>query len=97
MGPDSHVSTTCGRSPLSRRLSRPAAAICAKPASRPRKFRLSRELAEKNNRLSRRENSGLSAKKSITKVFIILKLIVNRHDRLYHPSSALLCFLCVYV
>jgi len=53
--------TVC--SPLSRRLSWPPAAICAKPASRPQKFRLSRELAEKNIRLSRRENSGLNAKK----------------------------------
>src|SRR6218665_1799411 len=64
-------------SPLSRRLSRPAAAICAKPASRPRKLRLSRELAEKNTRLSRRENCGLNTKKSITKVFSILKLIAT--------------------
>ena len=64
---------------------------------RPRKFRLSRALAEKNIRLSRRENSGLNANKSITKVFSILKLIVNRNGLLYHPSSALLCFLCVYV
>src|SRR6218665_1305125 len=59
-------------SPLSRRRSQPPAAICAKQASRPRKFRLSRELAEKNIRLSRRENFGLNIKKSITKVFSIL-------------------------
>src|SRR6218665_1229347 len=64
-------------SPQSRRLSRPPAAICAKPASRPRKFRLSRKLAEKNIRLSRRENSGLNTKKSITRVFSILKLITR--------------------
>ena len=64
-------------SPLSRRLSRPPAAICAKPASRPRKFRLRRKLAEKNIRLSRRENSGLNTKKSITRVFSILKLITR--------------------
>src|SRR6218665_1633430 len=89
-------------SPLSRRLSRPAAAICAKPASRPRKFRLSRELAEKNIRLSRRENSGLNAKKSITKVFGILKLIVNRHGLRALPSlvgavmfSLCLCIKCI--
>src|SRR6218665_214303 len=56
----------CRGSPLSRRFSRPPAAICAKPASRPRKFRLSRALAEKNIRLSRRENCGLNTKKPIT-------------------------------
>src|SRR6218665_3786055 len=55
--------------PLSRRLSRPPAAICPKPASRPRKLRLSRELAEKNIRLSRRENCGLNTKKFITNLF----------------------------
>src|SRR6218665_1511962 len=39
-----HVNTRTGdkSSPQSRRLSRPPAAICAKPASRPRKLRLSR-------------------------------------------------------
>src|SRR6218665_3968107 len=37
--------------------------------SRPRKLRLSRELAEKNIRLSRRENSGLNTKKYITTLF----------------------------
>src|SRR6218665_1058336 len=52
-------------SPLSRRLSRPPAAICAKPASRPQKLRLSRKLVEKNIRLSRRENCGLNTKTSI--------------------------------
>src|SRR6218665_3748527 len=90
-----HVSINAISSPLSRRLSRPAAEICAKPASRRRKFRLSRELAEKNIRLSRRENPGLNAKTSITKVFNILKLIVNRYGLLYHPS-ALLCFVFMY-
>src|SRR6218665_3490709 len=64
-------------SPQSRRLSRPPAAICAKPGSWPRKFRLSRKLAEKNIRLSRRENCGLNTKKSMTKVFRILKLIAT--------------------
>src|SRR6218665_4036140 len=54
-------------SPLRRRLSRLAAAICAKPASRPRKLRLSRELAEKNTRLSRRENCGLNTKNQLLK------------------------------
>src|SRR6218665_918035 len=84
-------------SPLSRRLSRPPAVIYAKPASRPQKFRLSREQAEKNIRLSRRENCGSNTKKFITKVFSILKLIANRHGLLCYPSSALLRFLCVYV
>src|SRR6218665_2341223 len=95
----SHYLQTIVISPLSRRLSWPPAAICAKPVSRPRKFRLSRKLAEKNIRLSRRENSGLNTKKSIrpTKVFSILKLSANRHGLLYHLSSALLCFFCVYV
>ena len=85
-------------SPLSRRLSRPLAAICAKPTSRPRKFRLSRELAKKNIRLSRRENCSVNAKKFIIKVFSNLKLIANNSlGLLCHPSSALLRFLCVYV
>src|SRR6218665_1325954 len=52
---------------LSCRLSRPPAVICAKPASRQRKLRLSRELAEKNIRLSRRENCGLSTKNPLLK------------------------------
>jgi len=54
-------------SPLSRRLSRPPAAICAKPVSRPQTFWLSRELAEKNIRLSRRENCGLNTKSPLLK------------------------------
>jgi len=56
-------------SPLSRRLSRPPAPICAKPASRPRKLRLGRGLAEKNIRLSRRENCGLNTEKSTINLF----------------------------
>src|SRR6218665_1060331 len=81
------------------RLSRPPAAICAKPASRPQKLRLSRKLAKKNIRLSRREYCGLNTKTSIrpTKVFSILKLCDNRQALLRHPLSALLCFLCAYV
>src|SRR6218665_4004921 len=55
---------------------RPPAAICAKPASRPRKMRLSREPAEKNNRLGRREKFGLITEKSIT-VFNICKLFAS--------------------
>src|SRR6218665_427910 len=62
----------------------------------PQKFRLSRELAEKNIRLSRRENCGLNTKQFITKVVSILKLIAYCHDLLCHPSSVLLCCLCVY-
>ena len=84
-------------SPLSLRLSWPPAAICAKPTSRPRKFQLNHELAEKNMRLSRQENCGSNTKIFITKVFSILKLIANCHCLLCYPSLALLCFLCVYV
>src|SRR6218665_2056893 len=81
-------------SPLSRRLSRPPAAICAKPASRPRKLQLSRELAEKNIRLSRRETCGLNTEKSIANLF---SPVISQSQRLLrHPSSALSCFLCVY-
>src|SRR6218665_2920867 len=67
-------------SPLSRRLSRPPAAICAKPVSRPRKLRLSRELAEKNIRLNRRENCGLNTKNPL--LIFFLKLFSNRHSLL---------------
>ena len=76
-------------SPLSRRLSRPPSAICAKPASRPRKLRRSRELAEKNIRLSRRENCGLNTKQ--INYYSFQHPQVNRHGLLRHPSSELLC------
>src|SRR6218665_1878116 len=73
---------------------RPPAAICAKPASRPRKL-LSREPAEKNIRLSRRENCGLDTEKSITKVFRILKLFATACFSI--PRRRCYGFLCVYV
>ena len=58
---------------------RPPAAICTKPASRPRKMRLNREPAEKNNRLSRRENCGL-----IT--FVQFSTSASYSTRPYSPS-----------
>jgi len=63
--------------PPSRQLSRPPAAICAKPARRPRKVWLSREPAEKNHRLSRQEKCGLITEKSIIAVFNICKLFTT--------------------
>src|SRR6218665_1207549 len=56
---------------------RPPAAIFATSASRPRKLWLSRELAEKKIRLSRRENCGLNTKNPLLIYF--LKLFANRH------------------
>jgi len=67
-------------SPLSRRLSRPLAAICAKPASRQQKLWLSHELAEKKFQLSRRENCGLNTEKCIANLF--LNSFANRHGLL---------------
>src|SRR6218665_120377 len=67
--------------PPSRRLSRPP--ICAKPASRPRKMRLSRELAKTNNWLNRREKCGLITEKSIITVFNTRKLFANPCRRSY--------------
>src|SRR6218665_2459747 len=63
--------------PPSRRLNRPPAAICGKPASRPRKMRLCREPAEKSNRLNRLEKCGLITEKSIITVFNICKLFAT--------------------
>src|SRR6218665_712534 len=58
----------------------PSPRLCAKPASRPRKMRLSREPVEKNNRLSRREKCGLITEKSIIS-FQPLKEIRHGHNR----------------
>src|SRR6218665_1919951 len=63
--------------PPSRRLSRLPSAICTKPASRPRKMRLSREPDEKNDLLNSREKCGLTTQKSIIAVFNICKLVAT--------------------
>src|SRR6218665_3368913 len=63
--------------------------------SRPRKLRLSREPAEKNIRLSRRENYGLDTEKSITKVYRILKLFATACFAI--PRRCCYGFFCVCV
>jgi len=64
---------------------RPPAAICAKPASRPRKLRLSRQLAEKNIRLSRRENCSLNTKNSLG-AYCLFPQVIHQSPRPASPS-----------
>jgi len=82
--------------PPSLRLSRTPTAICAKPASRLRKMRLSREPAEKNNRLSRREKCGFITENPLLQ----FSTSASYSPRPYSPSLAVairisLC-LCIY-
>src|SRR6218665_120902 len=64
-------------SPVNRRLSWPPAVFCAKLASRLQKMQLSYELAEKNIRLSHRENCDVDTEKLINTVFSIFKLFAK--------------------